>query len=181
MKIALTSNTRRSQRSQFFAVFMFVILYVGQPALAFVTTATGPPPCSVRGESCCCVKKVETPKKSCCKPTQSDEEAPEQKCKCRMAPGEFPDQDPALPLSSSSPAGETALDYWVRVHAEISSCVLCGPSSMHDPPRVRDGTAGRVPRLHQDSLTRQKSSLGAWMLAIRGVAGLLAVLSVCRV
>ncbi len=172
------ARQRTAKRSRVLAVLLLAFIYVGQPALAFVAAGSVVAPCQADGADCCCAKKVETPApaKSCCssKEASSDEREEEKECDCRVAAGELPAQDPALPLQRNSNSDDSAFGEWIRIHSEASA--VC--SSRCPVPSVRDGTAEPVPRLE---LTRQVSSVQAWTLMTRGVAGFLAVLSVARV
>jgi hypothetical protein len=187
MSTAHTKNSRVNRRSQVFAVLLLAFIYIGQPALAFVAAGSVVAPCQAQGEECCCVEKVDvaTPAKSCCSSGDSaGEEHGQEKskqCDCRIGSGEIPEQAPALPLERNSSAGESMLCEWLRVHSELFGTVECGPTSMLACASARDGTDDSVPRVAGVGVARQVSSVSAWTLMRRGVAGFLAVLSVSRV
>ena len=175
-----TTQSTRKRAMQFFAVMLLTVLHIGGPALAFVSAGTTAAPCQADGQECCCVTEVEVIESSCCSSRSDDEQGPtnpsEEDCDCRVGSGELPEQAPAVLLGVS----EVSLSTWIRDCALQSATTVRGVDSIGTLMEVGTGTE-HVPRLARADLARQVSSVGAWKLLTRGVAGFLAILAVARV
>ncbi|MFT7669209.1 MAG: hypothetical protein ACI8X5_001909 [Planctomycetota bacterium] len=182
-------SQKKTRRGLSLGVLLLVLIHITQPALAFLGAAKNG--CSGFEVDCCCsvdgVPQQAALQSSCCEEGQTDSEEDhllplEGDCDCRTIPLPIPSQDPLLPPERTEGLRENALSHWVRVHAESFANQLWGPpgascaagfeSGVHRYPRVSEVNVG--------PLESHEWGARAWVLLVRGVSGLLAVLSVVR-
>ncbi len=173
---------------------LLACVFMAQPLLA-IASAFGSA-CAGTAD-CCCVQSPSVPvlvverAASCCASERADASEPppqrggpvvEEHCDCRADSAPVRPADPALPAVTSHVAGDAFLAEWVQEHARIAHCTPSGPPGVRTPPGAweagpgRDARFGAVP----GSPAGEVSSASARAVQQRGVAGLLAVLSIAR-